>query len=427
MYIYQVKAGDTLDAICRLFEVSQEQVIAINDLSQPDLLAVGQALILPTQTHSYTVRSGETLGQIANRLGEPLTQLYADNPTLRSRSLLAGETIFVRQQPAKRGRLEVNGYAYSTIDPDLLAKTLPSLTYLTVFSYGVTVEGRLVPADDEALIAAARDAGVAPIMLLSTIGEDGTFNSEAARAVLEDVTLQEQLIADLYEVLTQKGYYGIDVDFEFIPETLAAEYAAFIARLRAEVEPLAVFVALVPKYSADQRGLLYEAHDYAALGAAVDRALIMTYEWGYTYGPPMAVAPKNEVRRVLQYAVSAIPPEKILMGMPNYAYDWPLPFERGVTRATSLGNPQAATLAAQRGAEILFDSRSASPHFTYRDEAGLREVWFEDARSVLGKLELVEEFRLRGIGVWNIMRPFSQLWYLIDYYYEVAKVLNQSL
>ena len=423
MYVYQVKAGDTLREICRLFEVSEAEVIDVNDLLDPDVLAVGQALILPTLTHPYVVEPGETLGQIANRLGESLSELYADNPTLRSRALMAGETIFVRSAPPRRGALEVNGYAYPFIDTGRLEKTLPHLTYLTIFSYGVSVAGELVPTEDEALLAAAKNAGVAPIMLLSTIGRDGAFNSEAARVLLESETLQTRLIEKLKTVLNEKGYYGIDVDFEFIPVTLAAEYAAFITRLREALSPKTVMVALAPKYSADQRGLLYEAHDYAALGKAADRALIMTYEWGYTYGPPMAVAPKNEVRRVLQYAVSAIPPEKILMGFPNYAYDWPLPFERGVTKATTLGNPEAAALAGREGAQILFDNRAASPFFTYRGESGSHEVWFEDARSVLAKLELLEEFRLKGIGVWNIMRPFSQLWYLLGYYYEIVKLL----
>ena len=370
MYVYQVKAGDTLREICRLFEVSEAEVIDVNDLLDPDVLAVGQALILPTLTHPYVVEPGETLGQIANRLGESLSELYADNPTLRSRALMAGETIFVRSAPPRRGALEVNGYAYPFIDTGRLEKTLPHLTYLTIFSYGVSVAGELVPTEDEALLAAAKNAGVAPIMLLSTIGRDGAFNSEAARVLLESETLQTRLIEKLKTVLNEKGYYGIDVDFEFIPVTLAAEYAAFITRLREALSPKTVMVALAPKYSADQRGLLYEAHDYAALGKAADRALIMTYEWGYTYGPPMAVAPKNEVRRVLQYAVSAIPPEKILMGFPNYAYDWPLPFERGVTKATTLGNPEAAALAGREGAQILFDNRAASPGVRYPDWDG---------------------------------------------------------
>ncbi len=424
MQIYVVKAGDTLSSVAQTYGVSQEDVIAINDLSAPDRLAVGQALVLPTVTHPYFVSMGETVGQIANRLGVPQAEIYADNPPLMSRSLLAGETILVRRPPTKRGTVEINGYAYPFIDAALLEKTLPYLTYLTIFSYGVRVDGTLVPAQDEALIRAATQAGVAPIMLLSTIGDDGTFNSEAARSILTDETVRQSLLSALPPLLEQKGYYGIDVDFEFIPETLGAEYAAFISDLKAAVAPKQVFVALAPKTSAAQRGLLYEAHDYAALGRASDRALIMTYEWGYTYGPPMAVAPKNEVRRVLQYGVSVIPPEKILMGLPNYAYDWPLPFVRGETAAASLSNPQAAGLAGEKNAQILFDERAASPYFTYTEQGVAHEVWFEDARSVTAKLELLDEFRLRGTGVWNIMRPFGQLWYLLDYYYDIAKVMN---
>lgn len=423
MFIYVVKAGDTLTSIARTYNVIAEEVVRINDLLTPDKLAVGQALILPTDTYPYVVKAGETLWQIANRLGEPLSQLYLDNPTLRDRALMAGETIFTRAVPPKRGTLEVNGYAYSFIQPEILQQALPNLTYLTIFSYGVTVEGDLVPAEDEMLIAAAKSARVAPIMLLSTVGEDGRFNSAAAASVLEKPDVQQKVIESLVTVLEQKGYYGVDVDFEYIPEHLAQEYAAFISNLRDAIHPKWVFVALAPKYSAMQKGLLYEAHDYMALGAVADRALIMTYEWGYTYGPPMAVAPREEVRRVLQYATSVIPPEKILMGLPNYAYDWPLPFERGVTAATSLGNPDAVALAANEGAQILFDTRAASPYFNYTKSGQLHEVWFEDARSVRAKLELVEQFHLRGVGAWNIMRPFSQMWYLLNYYYDIKKLL----
>lgn len=423
MYIYTVAPGDTLASIARTYEVSAQEVIRINDLTRPDQLAVGQALILPTQTYPYVVSMGETMGQIANRLGESLGQLYADNPALRTRSLMAGETIFVRTPPAKRGTLEVNGYAYSFINSQVLETALPNLTYLTIFSYGVRADGSLVPADDEALIAAARGAGVAPVMLLSTIGDDGKFNSEVARVVLEDQAVQDTLIQNLTEVLEEKGYYGVDVDFEYIPTNLGAEYAAFIGRLGQQIAPRKVMVALAPKTSAGQRGLLYEAHDYRALGAVADRALIMTYEWGYAFGPPMAVAPRDQVRRVLQYATGDIPPEKILMGIPNYAYDWPLPFERDLTAATSLGNPEAATLAGRENATILFDPVAASPHFNYTESGRAHEVWFEDARSIRAKLELVEEFKLKGVGIWNIMRPFGQLWYLINYYYNIAKVI----
>jgi spore germination protein len=179
-------------------------------------------------------------------------------------------------------------------------------------------------------------------------------------------------------------------------------------------------VALAPKTRADQPGLLYEAHDYAALGAAADGCLLMTYEWGYAYGEPMAVAPLPSVREVLDYAVTEIPPEKLFLGVPNYGYDWPLPFVRGATRARSLSNQEAIRLALAYGAAISYDESAASPHFFYSDGAGTAHtVWFEDARSLAAKLSLAAEYGLAGVGFWNLMRPFSQAYLVLDALYDV--------
>lgn len=114
--------------------------------------------------------------------------------------------------------------------------------------------------------------------------------------------------------MTEKGYGGLDIDFEFVFAYDAESYADFIAKARAALAPYGytVYAALAPKTSASQPGLLYEGHLYDKIGAAADKVFLMTYEWGYTYGPPMAVAPINAVRRVLDYAVTEIPPEKLL-------------------------------------------------------------------------------------------------------------------
>ena len=91
-------------------------------------------------------------------------------------------------------------------------------------------------------------------------------------------------------------------------------------------------------------------HNYALIGQNADVLLLMTYEWGYTYGPPMAVAPIGAVRRVVEFALTQMDAAKILLGFPNYAYDWTLPFTAGATRAQSIGNEAAPLLAAQYGA-----------------------------------------------------------------------------
>ena len=129
---------------------------------------------------------------------------------------------------------------------------------------------------------------------------------------------------------------------------------------------------------------------------------------GYTYGPPMAVAPIGSVRRVLEYALTQTVPEKILMGFPNYAYDWTLPYEAGVSRARLMGNEDAPRLAVRYGAEIQYSEADQTPYFHYTDEAGsVHEVWFEDARSAYAKFRLMQELSLRGLGCWNFMRPFT--------------------
>lgn len=127
----------------------------------------------------------------------------------------------------------------------------------------------------------------------------------------------------------------------------------------------------------------------------------------------MAVAPLNQVRRVVEYALTQIPAEKIDLGIPNYGYDWPLPFERGVTKAATINNVQAVRIAVEHGAEIQFDMVAESPFFTYVEDGVKHEVWFEDVRSLQGKFRLIKEYGLRGCGYWQIMQWFRANWLLL--------------
>ena len=207
----------------------------------------------------------------------------------------------------------------------------------------------------------------------------------------------------------------MDIDFEYILAEDRIAFADFVQDVRIAINQLGypVTVALAPKTSDNQPGLLYEGKDYALLGEAADEVLLMTYEWGYTYSEPMAVAPINNVRRVVEYALTRIPHEKINLGIPNYGYDWPLPYEKGVTRATTIGNIEAITIAANNGAEIQFDETAMSPFFTYTNNGIAHEVWFEDVRSMQTKFNLVEEYDLHGMGYWQIMRLFRANWLLL--------------
>lgn len=423
MDIHVVKAGESLYSIAQDYGVSQARLMADNQLPDPSRLAVGQTIVVRYPQAVYTVQPGDTLESVARRTGIPVRTLLQNNPNLRGESAIyPGQTLVLSSLGEKRGTLSVNGYAYPSIDKGLLQRTLPFLTNLTPFTYGITPEGGLVDLDDRALIAAAEQMDVAPLMHLSTLTEEGNFSNEMASLVLNDLAIQDRLVAAVKTKLADRGYTGLDVDFEFVFPQDAGLYARFIARLRRELAPLGypVIVALAPKTSAQQKGLLYEGHDYQLLGQAADQLLLMTYEWGYTYGPPMAVAPLPNVRRVVEYALTEIPAQKLWLGVPNYGYDWPLPFVQGTTKATSISNQYAVQLALRYNAAIQYDETAQSPWFRYSDGQGREhEVWFEDARSIRAKLALVPEYGLYGVGYWNLMRPFPQNWVVLSSLYNI--------
>lgn len=425
MVIYTVQPGDTLYQISQRFGVSPQRAIIDNSISDPRALPPGQGLLLLTPAVTYTARQGDTLSSIAGRYGVTVQVLLQNNPQLALLPTLhVGQEVVIHFTAGKRRRVTVNGYAYDYISTDILRRALPYLTYLTIFGYGFTPEGRLLPPDDQPLIALAREYGAVPVMLLSSITEDGNFNSQRASQLFNDRALQDRVLLNILAVMDQKGYEGLDVDFEFIEPQDSAAYLSFLENAAGNLHGAGHFlhVDLAPKASDAQQGLLYESHNYRALGEIADSVLLMTYEWGYTYGPPMAVAPLNQMRRVVEYGASVIDPAKIQMGLPNYGYDWILPFERGVTRATAIGNEYAIDIARRQGAFIQFDSTAQSPYFNYYRDGLSHVVWFEDVRSIEQKYNLMDEFSLVGGGYWNLMRPFQQNWSFVAARYNILKL-----
>lgn len=378
MEIYVVNPGDTVDSIAEANNVSVDTIIYNNQLEYPYELAVGQALLLSVQGPVQAVKT-----------------------------------------------VEVNGYAYPFIQREVLDETIPYLSELSVFSYGFTVEGDLIfPAlDDTFMIEAAIAGGAAPILTLTPFGPDGRFSNYLISSVVNNPDAWEKLIGQLVQTVQEKGFRGVDIDFEYILAEDAAAFAEFVGNVRLAINEIGypVSVALAPKISDNQPGLLYAGKNYALLGEAADKVLLMTYEWGYTYGPPMAVAPINKVREVVEYALTRIPAYKVNLGIPNYGYDWTLPFEQGVTAAKTIGNIEAVRIAIENSAQIQFDTTAMSPYFRYVKDGLEHEVWFEDVRSMEAKFNLVREFGLRGMGYWQIMKLFRANWLLLNDRFSVRK------
>lgn len=378
----------------------------------------------------YIVQPQDTIDRIADAYGIPVSTIISDNQLIPPYALAVGQALFLDTEtelpPAADRPFISFGYAYTNISPWVLEQTLPFLNDLYIFSYGFTAQGDLVlpPLDDLWMINTASYHGVRSILTLTPFGADGKFNNNLIHSVVQNTEYKENLIQQILALLPQKGYQGVDVDFEYILAEDRDAFTLFVSDLADTLRPLGytVSIALAPKTSADQPGLLYQGKDYPALGAIADSVLLMTYEWGYKYGPNMAVAPLNMVQRVVDYAVTEIPPSKINLGIPNYGYDWPLPFERGETVAETIGNVQAVQIAIANSAVIQFDDIARSPYFNYTTDndgefspSGTEhEVWFEDMRSIQAKFDLIRSYGLRGAGYWQIMRWWKANWLLLQ-------------
>lgn len=376
--IHVVKQGDTLWSIAPQYGVTSNQIASANQLENPNALVVGQALVIPTVSHSTTPK--------------PVIDVNAY-------TINAGET-------GAREIQELGRY----------------LTYWMPFVYSIKEDGSLTTLDDTEMLRSASAERIVPVLAITNFSST-TTGAKIAHTVLASRELQEKLITNILAVMKEKGYQGLNIDFENVRPADREAYNQFLQLAVDRLHPEGYFVssALAPKTSSTQRGALYEAHDYEAHGRIVDFVVLMTYEWGYRKGPAQAISPLNEIKKVLDYAVTVIPRDKILFGFQIYARDWLLPFVQG-QEAETFSQQEAIRRAIQHQVAIQYDEKAQSPFFRYKDAQGRsHEVWFEDARSAQAKFDMVKEYKLRGISYWVLGYPFPQNWLLLEDNFTIRK------
>jgi spore germination protein len=421
-----VRPGQTLYGIAQTYSVTVDRLVESNKIPNPNNLVSGQALVIPIVGSYYFVQPGDSLYSISQRVDVPVQELANINGISESQILSVGYRLYI---PARRKRTaEFNGYVEprgTTVAPALVTaarEAAPYLTYLAPFSFQALRDGSLKePLLDDFPAIAKENKNV--LMMVITNQENDQFSDELGRIILTNTSVQNKFLNNIVTTAKKYGFRDIHFDFEYLRPADREAYNQFLrkARDRFKKEGWFISTALAPKTSAEQKGRWYEAHDYKAHGEIVDFVIIMTYEWGYSGGPPMAVSPIGPVRDVLEYAVTDIPSNKILMGQNLYGYDWTLPFVQG-SIAKAVSPQQAIQIAADNDVSIEYDETAQAPHFNYTDiEDRQHEVWFEDARSIQAKFDLLKELNLRGMSYWKLGLAFPQNWLLISDNFNVRR------
>ena len=292
MQIHIVQAGQSLFEIAQIYDATIGAIAGANEISNPNQLVVGQAIVIPILGSYYLVQPGDSLYSIAKRFGTDYQTLAMINDLNPNRPIPVGLRLYIPPQP--KSNLEINAYAEPAADkisPELeqsVRSAAPHLTYLAPFSFQIRKDGTLKEPPLNNFKEIADNSGAILLMAVTNI-EQGQFSMELGRLILTDQQLQKTLLDNITAVAKRLDFKDIHFDLEYLPPELKESYNDFLrtAKTRLSAQGFLMSSALAPKTSATQAGAWYEAHDYKAHGQIADFVVIMTYEWGYSGGPAM--------------------------------------------------------------------------------------------------------------------------------------------
>ncbi len=236
-------------------------------------------------------------------------------------------------------------------------------------------------------------------------------NRAAGHAIVSDPSISATAIDNL--VASVAVWDGLALDFEGMDAGDRAALSRFIRDLGAALSAAGKRYAIaLPAKVADHTTGWSGSYDYHAIAEVADYYLVMAY--GFTTSGskiPGSTAPLDWVQRSVAYALTEIAPEKLILGIPFYGYDW------NVTNgppARALRYDHVAELIAKTGAVPALDPETGSRTFRYDSDGETHEVWYEDAESLAVKLRLVSQYRLAGVGGWRLGQEDPALWPVWD-------------
>ncbi|AKT51493.1 glycosyl hydrolase family 18 protein [Arsenicicoccus sp. oral taxon 190] len=286
-----------------------------------------------------------------------------------------------------------------------------TVTVASPWSYGVAEDGRptlqpgLTTESERRLVTQLRELGLRVIPTVAST-TDGLWDKTTVPAIMADPTRRRAHVEALARLVQDEGYDGLQLDYEDVPPHRRDDYLTTVRELADQLhdhrhELWVTVHAKETDAGYDQRNV---AQDYRAIGESADQVVLMAYDWHWETGPAGPIGPADWVERVIRYAVTQVPRDKLVLGVGLFGYDW------GGPRTQVLTWRQISEQAQVRHSDELWDLASQSPHLTYEEGGARHEVWYENARSVREKLRLAATHRLGGVALWRLGREDPAIW-----------------
>ncbi len=281
-------------------------------------------------------------------------------------------------------------------------KSLKSITWVSPTSSYIDKGGKFVGRVSRSVVELARANNILVIPLVANRG----FSREVAHEILTNQRIRDEVIGKLTSFVVDGGYDGINIDFEGVDPSDREALTEFMRLLSIKLHEHQKIVSIdVPAKTYDSKDGWSGAYDYKALGRYCDYVVLMVYNYHWSGSSPGPISPLSWLRKVLNYATSTIPKEKIIVGIPFYGYDWSGGRGSGITFS------EAINLAVSTGSKVYFDENSGEYYF----RAQGHEVWFQGAKSTDLRLNvIVNEYNITNIAAWRLGAEDPRTWEVIQ-------------
>jgi spore germination protein len=432
MDIYVVQQGDSIYTIADKYNISVDKLILDNGIENANNLIVGQTIVIVYPSQTYTVQEGDTIKSIASSYGITVNQILRNNPSLYGREYIySGEILVISYNTSRE--LTTNGFVYPYVSKEILTKTLPYLTFLSVFNYRIGEKGNIISyIDDSEIIQLAKTYGTLPLLMISALTVLGEANIEMIYELLINEEYQEYLINTTMNLLTNKGFSGINIVITNLNTSNQQLYINLITKIsnRLNKDGYLLFVTVNPNIKTADNTISFEKIDYKSISQLVYRLTFLQYYWAVNTNPPGPVSSITALRTFMDYVSSITSTQNLSIGKQLIAYDWSLPYIQGETIANSLTLNSAIALAGDTGSHIQFDEPSQTPYFnyyaSYTGELINHIVWSIDARSIKAIDDLIVDYQLVGSGIWNLMIYYQQMWTVMISRFDIVKFLPEN-
>lgn len=301
------------------------------------------------------------------------------------------------------------------------------LTQLIYFGLGVTENGEIIKFDEDnapvlewqyftsrefkKIVTEAKENGTKVLIAFKN------FDNTSIDTLISNDLFTSRFIKSVSQLILEYDLDGINLDFEYVTDTdfpTAKYFNKFLASVSSALKngnP-----KLLVSIDVNATAILKDsAYDMVKIGEVVDHVIVMAYDYrqaNSTRAGPVAplYGSKNEhsIHQSIQSLNGRVEPHKIILGIPYYGYEWQTintqPKSFTINNSGALATYKRVRELIDSRKDIIYhwDSKAQSPWLVYRQNGAIKEIYYENEKSISAKRQYMEDQQLGGIAVWAL-------------------------